>query len=162
MTAFSQCIRKNCNIQVDGHVKRCPTCNGPMRTSSAIRQTGWVMAGIGALIAAPMTYVVLAFLPKAMDPQGTVAAGGFGGPVNLVLPSMALLLITLAFGVLLLLTGLQRAIRAHRSPMAKPALFLLGAAMLGGFFWLGNALPDATAPHGATSTATPSSAADHR
>ena len=142
MTAQSYCRNKSCRAVVAGNVTTCPTCGGTMAGARWIRSTGWVLTIAGTVIAAPMLFVVMRFLPVVADPAAAVAAGRFGGPSAMVMPSFILLLLVLAFGALMALFGLQRAIKGVRNPLAKPMILGFGILFFAMFFYVGSQLPD--------------------
>lgn len=144
----SYCRKKSCGTIVNGDETKCPNCGGTMAGASWIKTTGWLMTVVGALIAMPMVFVVMKFLPTVADPATAVAEGRFGATADMVMPSFSLLLLVLAFGSMLLLFGVQRAIKGARHPLAKPLILLTGFAFLALFFYVGSNLPDNQMVHG--------------
>jgi len=142
MSETSYCASRSCNTQVSGDVPQCPTCGGKMARPNIIRQIGWVLTVVGGLIAVPMVFVVLKFLPIFLNPAQAVAEGRFGGTADQVPISMGLLLTVLAFGASMLGFGLQRALTGKRNPLLKPVVLSLGLVFAAMFFYVGSQLPD--------------------
>lgn len=142
MAAQSYCLKKSCRAVVAGNITTCPTCGGTMAGANWIRSTGWALTIAGTVIAAPMLFAVMAFLPVVADPAAAVAAGRFGGTPAMVMPSFILLLLVVTFGALMAIFGLQRAIKGVRNPLAKPMILGSGILFFAMLFYVGTHLPD--------------------
>ncbi len=142
MTDYSMCRKFACGTRVDGTVKTCPDCGGVMMGSAWMKQTGWIMIIVGALLGIAGIFLVLSFLPAMMDPQAAVDSGTVALTVEQVPMAMGMLVLLTGFGLSLLFFGFQRAIRSIRSAMAKPMILGLGIAFLAVMLYFGNALPD--------------------
>jgi len=142
MTQISYCASRACKTQMGGDIAQCPTCGGKMVRPGVIRQIGWILAVVGGLITVPMVFVILKFLPVAVDPAQAVAAGRFGGTADQVPAAMGLLISVFAFGAAMLGFGLHRALTGRRNAVLKPVVLLLGMLFLAMFFYFGSQLPD--------------------
>jgi len=138
--SHSACNDPKCAELVEGRVKTCPKCGGPMRSVGESPGRGLLLVVIGLFLLGLMGTISWAMLPSLLRPGMDVGGSSFTGTreqANMVLGLFALLLV---FGLTATLNGIYMMVTRKQSwAFIVITLALAAAIVLAGFAFMWSA-----------------------